>query len=779
MCTLKPYTDKSMRTPRQFFILVISLVFVVLHPSYVQSVSNITSSHVTALDQPLPEEKLRDKSEISLPPSERYRIEPVRVESGPEINGRLDEEIWQQASIIKNFVQQEPSEGEPATEQTIVRLLYDAQTLYIGVEAYDSEPTGIIATEKRRDSMRIMDEDHFSIILDTFHDRRSGYMFVTNPLGAKLEQQVSEEGEGSRFRGNNSNVNINWDGVWEVATEQTTTGWVAEIGIPMVTLRFPRDERQTWGVNFMRNISRKNEQAFWAPIPKAYGLTRVSLAGSMEGITNINRGMDLRLTPYVLTGGKQKRDGIRFNNSGFGEIGLDVKYGIMSGLNLDLTVNTDFAQVEVDEQQVNLTRFPLFFPEKRDFFLENAGMFSIQTLGFQRHADLFFTRRIGLSSGGQAVPIIGGARLTGKIDRHNVAALNITTQEAFGEPGENFFVGRYSRDLFARSKVGGMIINKESINGSSFNRTFAADTTLAPHQYFMMNGFIAKTQTPGLSGDDMAGYFTAIWLSPSWQFYGEYTDIQDNFNAEVGYIPRIGIRTSKIHFEWTPRPGKWNIRMLDPMWNVSYTTDQNNQLVTRRIHYMMGTYFEDGSRFTFIYNDRFERLDEPFQIHSDVTIPTGTYHFDEWMFRYNSNPSKRVYTQLAYTPQTFFDGTRKDMQATIGLRASSSVAAEARFTRSDVDLPSGTFRADLASMTFDLALSPKMTLRTLSQYNSTTSGLSNSIRFNWIHKPGSDIYIAYDELRFDTEPQFAGIRRRSPWLRNRQLAIKMTYLISR
>ena len=365
-------------------------------------------------NQPLPKEKPRDKPEISLPPSERYRIEPVRVEFGPEIDGRLDEGIWQQASIINNFVQQEPSEGDPATERTVVRLLYDSQTLYIGVEAYDSEPTDIIATEKRRDSMRIMDEDHFSIILDTFQDRRSGYMFVTNPLGAKLEQQVSEEGEGG-FRGNSSSVNINWDGVWEVATRQTTTGWTAEIGIPMVTLRFPSAERQTWGVNFMRNISRKNEQVFWAPIPKAYSLTRVSLAGSMEGITNVNRGMDLRLTPSVLTGGKQKRDGVRLNNSGFREIGLDVKYGIVSGLNLDLTVNTDFAQVEVDEQQVNLTRFPLFFPEKRDFFLENAGMFSIHTLGFERNADLFFTRRIGLSSTGQAVPIIGGARLTGKI----------------------------------------------------------------------------------------------------------------------------------------------------------------------------------------------------------------------------------------------------------------------------------------------------------------------------------------------------------------------------
>ena len=397
-----------------------------------------------------------------LPPSEYYRVAPVRVESGPQIDGRLDEEVWLQAAVIDEFVQQEPAEGEPATERTVVRLLYDAQALYIGVEAYDTEPDGVIATEMRRDSLRLLDEDNFQVILDTFHDRRSGYMFVTSPLGAKLEQQVAEEGEGG-WRGRNSNnVNINWDGVWDVVSHRTADGWVAEIAIPMVTLRFPRTEQQVWGVNFMRNIRRKNEQVFWAPISKEYTLTRVSLAGTMTGITGVNRGMDLRLTPYALAGGRQDRLERGFDGSGFNNYGLDVKYGIASGLNLDLTLNTDFAQVEVDEQQVNLTRFPLFFPEKRDFFLENAGMFNVgaRGSGFGRMADLFFTRRIGLSDRGQPIPIVGGARLTGKVNRHNVAAMNITTQSAFGNPGDSFFVGRYSRDILARSKVGGIVINK-------------------------------------------------------------------------------------------------------------------------------------------------------------------------------------------------------------------------------------------------------------------------------------------------------------------------------
>ncbi len=714
-------------------------------------------------------------------PSERYRVEPVQVDQGPQIDGHLNEKVWQRAAIIDNFVQQEPSEGDPATERTVVRLLYDAANLYIGVEAYDSQPSGIIATEMRRDSLRLFDEDNFQVILDTFQDRRSGYMFVTSPLGAKLEQQVTEEGEGGWRGKNSSNINLNWDGVWGVVATRTPDGWAAEISIPMVTLRFPKTDRQVWGVNFMRNIRQKNEQVFWAPITKEYKLTRVSLAGTMEGITGVDRGMDLRVTPYLLSGGKQQRRGSTLDASGFGDVGLDVKYGVASGLNLDLTLNTDFAQVEIDEQQVNLTRFPLFFPEKRDFFLENSGMFNVGagSSGFGRHADLFFTRRVGLSSSGQPIPIVGGARLTGKINRHNIAALNITTQGSFGSPGENFFVGRYSRDIFSRSKVGGIVISKEAVDGSDYNRTFAADVSLAAHKNFVMYGFLAKTQSPGISIGDMAGFFRGTWLSPSWSIFGEYTDLQDNFNAEVGFVPRVGIRTSKFHAEWDPRPGKWNIRMIDPMWEITYTTDQHNRLLTRKIHHMVGVYFEDGSEGLVYYNDYFEQLDAPFYIHQDVTIPAGTYRFGEWVYRYKTDPSRRLYGELRYSPQTFFGGTRTDIRGTVGVRATSRIATEAKFSRSDVELPGGSFTTNLVALTADFSFSPKVTLRTLSQYNSVTHETSNSVRFNWIYKPGSDIYIAYDELRLDMEPQFAGIRRAFPWVRNRQLAIKMTYLLSR
>ena len=284
-----------------------------------------------------------------------------RVTEAPVIDGMLDENIWGSSSSISGFVQQEPSEGSPASEETQVFVVYDDDALYLGVRAFDSDPEGVVSSEMRRDSDRILDEDYFAVILDTFKDSRSGYMFVVSPLGAKLEQQVFEEGEGGRPGWPSPNINRNWDGVWEAETRITEEGWTAEIAIPMVTLRFPELSQQVWGANFKRNIRRKNEQVYWAPIPQAYDLTRVSLAGNIVGMEDLGRGMDLRVKPFLVAGGSRNQVGSETSNSSHADFGLDLKYGVTAGLNLDVTVNTDFAQAEVDDEKINLTRFPLFF----------------------------------------------------------------------------------------------------------------------------------------------------------------------------------------------------------------------------------------------------------------------------------------------------------------------------------------------------------------------------------------------------------------------------------
>lgn len=704
-----------------------------------------------------------------------YQVGAVETSQPPTLDGVLDEAMWQSAGVISDFVQQEPDEGAPSTERTEVRILYDAENLYFAVRAYDSEPNGVIATEMRRDSDRLLQEDNFQIILDTFKDSRSAYMFVTNPLGAQLDQQVANEGEGG-FTGfmASSNVNRDWDGVWHVAARQTEDGWIAEIAIPMVTLRFPDVEVHSWGLNLMRNISRKNEQVFWAPIPKAYGLTRVSLAGSLNGLRSLNRGLDLRVTPFATNGANWVLETGVEDRSVDWDVGVDLKYGITAGVNLDLTINTDFAQVEVDDEQVNLTRFPLFLPEKRDFFLENSGQFTIGSVTpFRRLADLFFTRRIGLSAAGDNVPIIGGARLTGKVGRNDVAILSVRTGEAFGLSGENFFVSRYSRNILSRSRVGALFINKDQTNGTDYNRTYAVDMSLAPHPSFSVVGFFAKTETPGLDGDDLGNYLNATWLDNAWRIYGEFANFEDNFNPEVGFLPRRGITTSKLHLERDPRPERWGVRQFSPMVNYVYTTDQTGRKVSTQWHFMNGTRFDNGAFLNVWYNLYFERLDDPFPL-GGVEIGAGDYTYGEWRFSFNSNPARRVYYQLMYAPQDFFDGTRRDAMVQVGARLTDRLAAEARYTRNDVRLPDGSFEVNLASLRVDFAVSPTMTFRSVTQYNSQSEQFGTSARFRWTYGPGSDIYVTYDEVHRDpTDP--TGLLE----YRDRRLLIKATYLLSR
>jgi len=700
---------------------------------------------------------------------EQYRIEARRADRAPVIDGVLDDQVWRQAAVLDSFTQQEPSDGAPATERTEVRLLYDAAHLYIGVRATDSDPAGVIATEMRRDSPRLLEEDNFQIILDTFRDSRSGYMFVTNPLGAKLEQQVFEEG-GGNLRGAAANINRDWNGVWDAAARRTSDGWTAEIVIPIVTIRSPTADEQTWGINFMRNIRRKNEQVYWAPVPKPYTLTRVSMAGTLSGMSGVTRGLDLRIKPFLVAGGRRDRSGSAVSASGLRDVGLDAKYGLSSQLTLDVTLNTDFAQAEVDEQQVNLTRFPLFFPEKRDFFLENSGQFTIGNQGNQRIADLFFSRRIGLSASGQPIPIVGGARMTGKIARHNLAVIELQTGDGVGHVGENFLVARYSSDLGARSRVGALVVNKEAMGDARFNRTFAADATIAPTQSISLHSFLARTSTPGIADNQQAFHGRALFQNSRWNTYGEFTDIEEHFNAEAGFVPRTGIRRSTLHIERNPRPGGI-IRVMEPMFNIDYITDQQNRLITRRLHHMVGTRFQNGAYLNVVLNRWLEVLDEPFAIQRDVTIPAGVYRFYDWNFTFNTNPARMFYQRFTYAPQTFFDGTRHDLDLTLGVRATSRASAEFTLQRNDVALPWGAFVVNLGIARLDYTLSPRMTIRSLSQYNSSTRQVSTSIRYNFIYKPGSDLYVVYDGLDGNLPGR--------PELRNQQLVVKMTYLLSR
>ena len=700
----------------------------------------------------------------------------VLATEAPTIDGVLDEAVWASANVVDQFVQQEPREGLPATDRTEVRVLYDKGHLFIGVRAYASLP--VTATEMRRDADRLFDEDNFQIIVDTFHDSRNGYMFLTTPLGAKLEQQVFDEGEGGG-RGTTSNINRNWDGIWDAAAKILPDGWTAEIAIPFSTVRFVPRDAQVWGVNFQRHIRRKNETVMWASIPKAYTLTKVSLAGELQGLTGISRGLDLRLKPSFVGGGRNVKSSPTVSTfDAIHDVSLDARYGVTAGLNMDLTLNTDFAQVEVDEQQVNLTRFGLFYPEKRDFFLENSNFFTMGTGSAFTSApvqtDLFFSRRIGLSDAGTPIPILGGVRLAGKSGKNNIGVLDIQTDAQFGRPGDNFLVSRYSRDVFKRSRVGALFINKETLGGNRhFNRTFGVDANLAPSANLQINSYLAKTETPGKDGRDLAYYGRIAYRDPKWNVWLNYLDVQENFNAEAGFVQRTGIRTTKAYFGPTPRPTTGRVKLFEPMYVLTYTTDQTNRMIGRQHHYMLGTTLRDDSFINVIFQQTLDVLDRPFRIRPTVVIPSGRYQMNEWMFTYNTSPGKRLYERLTISPNQFYDGTRLTMTAAAGIRASSRFSTELQYNRNDVRMPWGNFLVNLSTLRVDYTFSPRMTIRSLTQYNTSTHEITNNVRFNLIYRPGSDLYVVYNDLSQTGLP--ADIFGKQ----DRQLVVKMTYLLQR
>ncbi len=715
-------------------------------------------------------------TQASVARGERPSVVAVLATEAPRIDGVLDESVWASANLVDEFVQQEPEEGQPASDRTEVRILYDKGRLFIGVRAWASLP--VTATEMRRDADRLFDEDNFQVIVDTFHDSRNGYMFLTTPLGAKLEQQVFDEGEGGG-RGTTSNVNRNWDGIWGAAAKILPDGWTAEIAIPFSTVRFVPKDAQVWGLNFQRHIRRKNESVMWAPIPRAYTLTKVSLAGELQGLSGISRGLDLRLKPFFVGGGRNLKTSPTLSTTdAIHDVGLDARYGVTAGLNMDLTLNTDFAQVEVDEQQVNLTRFGLFFPEKRDFFLENSNFFTMGTgssfTSTQVQTDLFFSRRIGLSEAGTPIPILGGARLAGKSGKNNIGVLDIQTDSQFGRPGDNFFVSRYSRDVFKRSRVGALFINKDTLDGSAhYNRTMGVDANLAPTANLQVNSYLAKTVTPGKDGNDMAFYGRIAYRDPKWNLWLNYLDVQENFSAEAGFVQRTGIRTTKAYFGPTPRPKAGNVKLFEPMYVLTYITDQANRMIGRQHHYMLGTTLRDDSFINVIFQQTLDVLDQPFRIRPTVVIPVGSYQMNEWIFTYNTSPGRRLYERLTVSPNRFYDGTRLSITAAAGVRASSRFSTELQYNRNDVKMPWGDFLVNLSTLRVDYTFSPRMTIRSLTQYNTSTHEITNNIRYNFIYRPGSDLYIVYNDLSQTGLP--ADIFGR----KDRQLVVKMTYLLQR
>lgn len=700
---------------------------------------------------------------------EGYILQAIRIEIVPKIDGFLEREIWEIAPAATNFIQKQPAEGKPATENTEVRILYNSKNLYIGIMCYDSEPDKIIANEKKRDSSRIYDNDHIRIMFDTFHDRRNGYIFVINPLGAKLDIQVRKEGRAEGGRGiGNPNINTSWDGVWKVSSAIHEKGWSAEIEIPLVTLRFHERSEDGWGVNILRNIRRKNEESTWVPLPRNLNLYKISIAGELKGLEGLKKGLNLQVKPFVIVDRvSQRNEEWILSSENIFDAGIDFKYGLTSNLTLDVTGNTDFSQVEADDQQINLTRFSLYFPEKRDFFLENSAVFSI---GSPNDAMIFFSRRIGISPQRKEIPILGGARIVGKLGRFNVGLINMQTQKKGDISSNNFAVVRLSRDILGKSAIGFMVTNRQSKISGDYNRAFCLDGDFVFGKNLSLSGYFALTSSPDLKGQNRACKLGFLWRSDLWDIYGDYFDIKENFNAEMGFVKRTGIRKANIHVGFTPEPNIPGVRKLDHHIYFGYTTDQNNHLLYREKHVHLIVNLINGGSMGIEWNGNYEFVDYPFHIQEDITVPVGRYNISYWRASFRSDRSRRFYTSMSYRWGGFYGGNIRNINLSTGLRPIPSFATEVSFVYNDVDLPQGDFVNHLLRASLNYNFSTRLALMSFIQWNSDTDEVNINIRLNLIHTPGSDLFIVYNERSLVEGGETS--------ILDRTIAVKFTYLFN-
>ncbi len=692
--------------------------------------------------------QIAEGQETGAPPTSPPDLTPTRTTVAPVIDGRVvDDPAYADATPARGFWQTTPDEGQPASQETEVYVVYDDTAIYFGVVLHDDDPETIVVAGNRRDDS-LVETDSFQIILDTYHDTQTGFVFGTNPYGIQYDGQVNREGQGG-FRGGGG-FNRNWDGVWEVRARITEIGWVAEFAIPFRTLRYPSDQDQTWGLNFQRNIRRRNENAFWAPLPRQFNLYRLSLAGTLSGFEPPPQ-RNLKVTPYALVEWLEEGEEAaeREDNQ---EIGLDVKYSVTPSLTLDATVNTDFAQVEVDEFQINLDRFNLFFPEKRPFFLENAGYFSV---GVPRELELFYSRRIGLGPDGEVIPIDYGLRLSGKAaDKYNVGVLFMQTDELEDVAPENrFAVARISRDLPNRSSIGALFTGRKA-SGSDVpasevdNYTYSIDGRWGIGENGLISGFIAQTETPGEAEDEHAFRLGGSFNSEDWSYNLFYTEIGEGFNPEVGFLIREGFRKAEGFLLRRFRPKDWfGIQELRP--HISYTGywDFDGFHETGFLHVDNHWEWKSGYEIHTGVNFTTEGLKEPFEIFEDIIIPPGTYDNVEGQIVFFTNRGAPFVFETRIVAGGFFDGHRVALSPGINFRLGEQFTTEVNWFYNDISLEGGDFETNLGRMRISYSFTPQIFVQALIQYNDVAEVWATNLRFGWLDRASTGLYVVYNEVR--------------------------------
>ena len=695
------------------------------------------------------------------------------VEGLSETNWR-DPSVWGGAQVATDFIQSEPIEGNPASERTEVRVGYDEEAIYIGAWLYDSEPSQILVGEQRRDA-NLGRFDAFLVVLDTYADRENGFVFATNPGGIEHDGQVIDEGrntgrgrggsrgnQGRQQGGAQGGFNVNWDSSWAVSTERDDQGWYAFFRIPFSTLRYGTGSE--WGINFARYIGRKNEQVSWAPLPRQDNLYRVSYAGTLEQL-NVPVRRSITVTPYALSSA-QKVPAVASNFDYPFESGADAKIGITPALSLDLTLNTDFAQVEVDNEQVDLTRFSLFFPEKRPFFLENAGRFAV---GNNSSAQMFFSRRIGIGAGGAPVPINWGSRLSGRVGGLDVGMIHMRTGEVDGlAQGNGYTVARVARELPNRSGVGLMYTGRDATGISDdFGRTFAVDTNIGIGEFFNFTGVVGATENQqsgqaAITDQREAVILSGLYRDADWQFRATYDRIGANFNPEVGFLRRSDFQQmSGTVWRYIRVPSISWLRELQP--HTSYTTSYGLQTgikETATWHIHVVSALENGGRLGHATDWVYDGLSEPLSLTTGVDDQGNRTTVEVLPGEYSGilyNPTFSTSSQVPVVWSTnlilgrFFSGNRRGGNTTLSFQFGGALTGALGFEYNRIELPGpgGRFDATLLSSRIGYSFSPNLYLQSLIQYNTQTAVWSGNLRFGWVDTAGTGLFIVYNERQND------------------------------
>jgi hypothetical protein len=676
----------------------------------------------------------------------------------PIIDGEvLNEPLWEQVYTIRDLKQIKPDYGAPASEKTAIKIAYTSKTLYVAVVCFDTSPEKIVVSDSRRDA-DLNDDDSFLFIIDTYNDQQNGFLFGTNADGMEYDAQIDNEGEGN-FSANRQQggvvggTNINWDASWEVKTKKGDFGWSAEFAIPLRSIRFNGGNNKTWGVNFQRNISKRSETAYWANLPLGFDIKRLSLAGKMHGL-NLKSPKNLKIIPYGLVQSIQNNHPPK-NTTGNTAVGGDIKYSLTPGLTLDMTYNTDFAQVEVDEQQVNLDRFNLFFPEKRPFFLENAGQFSVGSPG---EVDLFFSRRIGIGSGGSLVPIIGGSRVSGKIGQTNIGLLSMFTDEIPDETGaiellkNNYSVARINHDFAAqRSSLGGIMVSRSGLNDPlDYNRVVAVDGKLGIGKKAQLSGYLSQSSTPGIETDAHAFNFLAVYNWNGWNLRAGYTEVGEGFNPEVGFLLRSAFKKPEflIFKQWRPKnTGK----LLEVRPHISYRGYWNfqNTQETGFLHVDNHWVWESGFEIHTGINFTRETVLSAFPI-SNVTVPTGAYNHQEFQFVLMSNANRKFYYQTRTLIGGYFGGNRISSTNRATFRLGDKFNTEGVFNYNRLQLPEGDANVLISGLRLAYSFTPRMFLQSLVQYNNVSNITSVNARFGWLRNANTGLFVVLNIIK-DTD----------------------------